>query len=88
MAEQESFVRFEGEAAAFYQSLVAIGEVVELWEQLLYIADEHQVDDEIILEFPLPDELLKIMYGSPFTILFENLLSGKLIVYSLRYTSL
>ncbi len=86
MAEQESFVRFEGEAAAFYQNLVAIDEVVGLWEQLLYIADENQVDDENILDFPLPDEMLKILYGPPFTILFDNLLNGKLVIYSLHRT--
>ena len=85
MAEQESFVRFVGEADAFYQSIIATDAIAGLWEQLLHIADNNQVDDEIIFDFPVADELLKIIYGPPFTIVFENLLNGTLVVYSLRH---
>lgn len=69
MGERESFVRFVGDALAFYQRIANPDQVVGLWEQLLYIADNNLVDDETIFEFPTEDDLFKIMY-SPFTILF------------------
>lgn len=87
MQEREGFVRFEGEANDFYQRISSPDEVTGLWEQLSYIADNNQVDDETVFEFPTEDDLLKIVYGPPFTITFKNLLGGRLTVYSIRHPS-
>ena len=84
MEERESFVRFVGDADTFYQMLSATDELSLLWEQLLHIASNNRVDDEIIFDFPIEDRLLKIIYGPPFTIVFDSLLNGDLVVYTIH----
>ena len=84
MEERESFVRFVGDADTFYQRISATDELSLLWEQLLHIASNNRVDDEIIFDFPIEDRLLKIIYGPPFTIVFDNLTNGTLTVYVIR----
>jgi len=58
--------------------------VAPLLEQLLVIADHNQVDSETVFELASEDVLFKIVYGPPFTIVFKNLLNGKLVVYTIR----
>lgn len=87
MREGEGFVRFEGDANDFYQRINSPDEVVGLWEQLSYIADNNQVDNERIWEMLTEDDLRKVVYGPPFTIVFKNLLGGRLVVYTIRRPS-
>ena len=87
MAREQSFVRFIGDANDFYQSINDPQSVVGLWEQLTYIADNPEVDDEVTFEFPTEDDLYKILYGPPYTLLFKNLLDGTLAVYSILHPS-
>ena len=84
MEEQESFVSFLGEADAFYQRIGNMDDVTGLWEQFFHLSYDNLVDDEYIFGFPLEDRLLKIVYGPPFTIVFDNLLNGDLLVYVIR----
>ena len=57
--------------------------IASLWEQLLYIVDNTQVNNDVVFEFPVEDDSLKVVYGPPFTIVFKNLLGGNLAVYSI-----
>ncbi len=50
----------------------------------MYIANNPPVDDEIIFDLSVMDELVKVIYGPPFTIVFRNLLNGDLAVYTIR----
>ena len=85
MEERESFVKFLGDAEVFYQRVSDVADVAGLWEQFLHISYNNQVDDEFIFDFPVEDILLKIVYGPPFTIVFENRLSGELLVYAIHH---
>jgi hypothetical protein len=83
LQEREGSVPFIGDASNFWQGLTNLDHVTGLLEQLFYVADHNQVDDETVFEFPAEDDLLKIVYGPPFTIVFKNLLDGTLIIYSI-----
>lgn len=87
MEEREVFFRFVGDAWDFYQRLENLDEVTALAGQLLHMAANNQVDNETVFEFPTEDDLLKIVYGPPFTIVFKNLLTGRLVVYTIRRPS-
>ena len=84
MRESETFFRFVGDALEFYDRLNDLGRVAPLLEQLLVIADHNQVDSETVFELASEEDLFKIVYGPPFTIVFKNLLNGKLVVYTIR----
>ena len=81
--DNAGFVRFVGDAEEYYASLSNPAGVAGLWEQILYIAENPAVDYEIVFEFPTEDDLLKIVYGPPFTIAFKNLINGELVIYSI-----
>ncbi len=72
MGENEGFVRFRPEARRFYRALGNPQEVFELWEQLLFIADAPEVDFETVFEIPYEGDVYKVVYGPPFTIVFQN----------------
>ena len=84
MEESESFVRFRPEARRFYRALDNPQEVLELWEQLLFLADASDADFETIFEIPYGDEIFKVVYGPPFTIIFQNGPGNILIVRLIR----
>ena len=84
MQDSGIFFRFVGDAQEFYNRLNDLARLAPLLEQLLYIADHNQVDFETVFELPTEDDLLKIVYGPPFTIVFKNLLNGQLVVYTIR----
>ena len=48
MEEQQGFAEFSQVAREFYDSLTDVVSVVELWEQLDYIADYNEIDGELI----------------------------------------
>jgi len=83
LEERETFFRFVGDALEFYDRLNDPGEVEALLGQLLLIADNNQVDFETVFELATEDDLFKIVYGPPFTVVFKNLLGGRLVVYSI-----
>ena len=84
MQRNEGFAHFVGEADRFYQHITGIEEVVGLWEQLVFISENNAVDHEIIFEMPVDDREFKVIYGPPFTVVFQNTLGGSLLVYSIR----
>ena len=87
MEERETFFRFVGDALEFYNRLNDPGEVEALLGQLLHIAANNQVANETVFELATEDDLFKIVYGLPFTIVFKNLLGGRLVVYTIRRPS-
>jgi hypothetical protein len=87
-ADGEGFVEFFGEAAELYDRLNDISGIVEFWELMLDLAQNPKVDFERIFEYPLEDDLLKIVYGPPWTVVFKNSPSGRLMVYLIRHPSL
>ena len=80
MQGNEGFVEFVGEADRFYQFITNVDEVAGLWEQLLHISRNSEVDFETIFEIPADDEILKVVYGPPFTVVFQNTQGGLLIL--------
>lgn len=84
MLSDEGFVHFLGEADRFYQVITSIEEVIELWGLLASIAENNEVDDEIIFEMPVDGDDFKVVYGPPFTVVFQNTLGGLLLLYSIR----
>lgn len=87
MEEQEVFFQFVGDAEEFYNRLNDPSELMALSGQLLYIADNNEVDDETVRDYPIEDDLLKITFGPPFTLVFKNLLNGNLVIYVIRRPS-
>jgi hypothetical protein len=85
LEEREPFFQFVGDAQDVYQRLDDPDEVMALLAQLLHIADNNQIDNETVFELPAEDDILKIVYGPPFTIVFRNLLNGTLVVYTIRH---
>lgn len=83
MEEREGFVEFIGDADRFYRNLSSMDDVAGLWEQILQITDHNEVDNEVIFELPSEDDLLKIIYGPPFTIAFRNRPGGRLFIYTI-----
>ncbi len=84
MQESGTPFRFVGDAQEFYNRLNDLGRLAPLLEQLLYVAAHNQVDSETVFELASEEDLFKIVYGPPFTIVFKNLLNGKLVVYTIR----
>ena len=72
MESGEGFVRFRPDAHRFYEALNDAHEILDLWEQLLFLGDSPEVDFETIFEIPYGDDVYKIVYGPPFTIAFRN----------------
>ena len=87
MEEQEGFVEFVGDAAIFYNNIDDADNLTGLWEQLVFIAGSGEVDYERIFEFPTEEGSVKIIYGPPFTIVFDHRPQGRLIVYTIRRPS-
>ena len=87
MEEQQSFADFSQIAREFYDSLVDVVSVVELWEQLAYIADSGEIDGELIREYISDDGPVKVIMGPPFVIVFDNTLSGRLPVFYIQRSS-
>lgn len=87
MEDRETFFRFVGDALELYDRLNDPGEVEALLGQLLHIADNNQVDFETVFELATEGDLFKIVYGPPFTIVFKNLLGGRLVIYTIRRPS-
>ena len=84
MQRNEGFVHFIGEADRFYQMISGAEEVLALWGLLAYISGNNEVDDETIFEMPVDGDVFKVIYGPPFTVVFQNTLGGFLLVYSIR----
>lgn len=84
MDEQVSSFVFIEDAAAFYQGISSVDDVVGLWGQLSYILANNEVDDEVVFDLLLYDDRTKAVFGPPFTILFNNRLDGKLEIYTIH----
>lgn len=87
MEEQQSFADFSQTAREFYDSLTDVISVVELWEQLTYIADSGEIDGELIREYIGDDGPAKVITGPPFIIVFDNTLSHPLLVFHIQRSS-
>ena len=87
MEEQQSFADFSQAAGEFYDSLTDAISVLELWEQLAYIADSGEIDGEFIREYIGDDGPAKVVMGPPFIIVFDNVLSGRLLVIHIQRPS-
>ena len=46
MPRDEGLVRFIGEGDRFYQLITEVEEVIRLWEEIAYIAENDEVDYE------------------------------------------
>ena len=87
LEEQRGFADFVQSARRFYESLTDVFGVVELWEQLAYIADYGEIDGELIREYISDDGPMKVIMGPPFIIVFDNTLSGRMAVYHIQRPS-
>ena len=87
MEEQQSFADFGQTAGEFCDSLTDAISVLELWEQLAYIADSGEIDGELIREYIGDDGPAKVVMGPPFVIVFDNTLSGRLLVFHIQRSS-
>lgn len=87
MEEQQTFAEFSQIAREFYDSLTDVISVLELWEQLAYIADSGGIDGELIREYIGDDGPAKVVMGPPFIIIFDNTLSGRLLVFHIQRSS-
>ena len=87
MEEQEGFVEFVGDAAIFYNNLTDAENLTGLWEQIIFISENGEVDNERIFEFPTEEGSVKIIFGPPFTLVFDNRPGGRLVVYTIRRPS-
>ena len=87
MQDPEGFVTFIGQADEYYGSINSSDSVAGLWEQLIYAAQNPNVDFEAVFELTTTEDgIIKIIYGPPFNITFRNLPNGKLVVYSILNT--
>ena len=84
MQRDEGFVHFLGEADRFYQLITSVEEVLGLWEQLAFVSENNEVDYETIFEMPVDNDVFKVIYGPPFTVVFQNTMGGFLLLYSIR----
>lgn len=87
MEEQQSFAEFSQAAREYYDSLTDVVSVVELWGQLDYIADNNEIDGELIREYFAEDGPMKVIMGPPFIIVFDNTLSDRLLVFYIQHPS-
>jgi hypothetical protein len=85
--EQEGFVEFVGEAAAFYNNLTDVDVLSGLWEQLIFISENGEVDHEQVFDYPTEEGGVKITYGPPFTLVFDNRSQGRIVIYTIRRPS-
>ena len=84
MQRNEGFAHFLGEADRFYQLITSVEEVLALWGLLAFISENYEVDYETIFEMPVDGDVFKVIYGPPFTVVFQNTLGGLLVIYSIR----
>ena len=87
MSRDEGLVRFIGEGDRFYQLITEPEEVLGLWEEIAYIAENDEVDYETIFEMPADGRAFKVIFGPPFTIVFQKADDGLLAIYSIRRPS-
>ena len=87
MEEREGFVEFVGDAEIFYNNINDTENLTGLWEQLAFIVENSEVDFENVFDYPTEEGSVKIIYGPPFTLVFENKPSGRLVVYTIRRPS-
>ena len=87
LEEQRGFADFVQPARRFYESLTDVGGVVELWEQLAYIADYGEIDGELIREYISDGGPMKVIMGPPVIIVFDNSLSSRMAVYHIQRPS-
>ena len=87
MPGDAGLVRFIGEGDRFYQLITDMEEVIGLWEEIAYIAENNEVDYETIFEMPADGRVFKVIFGPPFTIVFQNADDGLLVIYSIRRPS-
>ena len=81
------FVDFLGDAEIFYDNINDAENLAGLWEELFFIVENGEVDDERVFDYPTEDGSVRIIYGPPFTIVFEIQSNGRLEVYTIRRPS-
>ncbi len=84
MEEREGFVEFFEDASRMYDFLNGTDEVLELWEQLAHIADHNETDYETVFDLLTEEGNLKIIYGPPYTVVFEIAPGNRILVYTIR----
>ena len=87
LEEQRSFVEIVHSAREFYESLTDVVGVVDLWEQLAYLADFNEIDGDLVAEYIADDGLVKVSMGPPFIIVFDHTLSGRMLVFHIQRPS-
>ena len=87
LEEQQSFANFEDAAREFYDSLADMVSVMELWEQLAYIADSGEIDGETVREYISDIGPMKVVTGPYFIIVFDDNPDGMLDVYHIQRPS-
>ena len=87
LEEQRGFVEFDQSAGEFYESLTDVVGVVDLWEQLAYLADFNEIDGDLVTEYISDDGPVKLSMGPPFIIVFDHTLSGRMLVFRIQRPS-
>ena len=87
MGEREGFVRFTSEARRFYEGIDSPQEFIELWDQFLFVGGDPVVDFEAVFEIPSGEAVYKVVYGTPFTVVFRNEPGDALVIGLIRRPS-
>ncbi len=88
MQESESPFFFLSDARDVYETINSVQEIIEIWDQLAFLLDQGDVDQETIFEISDGFDSYKVMYGPAYTIAFQTELDGSLILFYIRRSGL
>ena len=83
MQESESRFWFLADALDFYEALTNPQQVVEFWEQISFLHEQSDVDNETVFEISDGIGSYKVMYGPSYTIVFQDEPDGSMDIFSI-----